>query len=312
MTKIERERLMNVIIKEYFATPEIERSLTQLHKKYGVKRQTIAKYLKQKGFEIVNYQNRLRCDEHIFDVIDTEEKAYWLGFIFADGNISSNGHRLEIALSIKDLEHLKKFKNFLNLETKIRIGQNYGKGGFVCRLSVRNKNIWMQLNNKGCIPKKSLILQFPNEKIFANKTLIYDFIRGYCDGDGCLMFHKYGTKTKTEVTFVGTERFLTELENFLTIKGFIKNKSSKTNVNKAFELKYAGTKARKIARLLYENSNVYLDRKYKIYENFCRYEEESSSNRIKSSKISRSWDANTEVISGITKGSETPQRVEGE
>ena len=98
----------------------------------------------------------------------------------------------------------------------------------------------------------------------------------------------------------------------MTIKGFIKNKSSKTNVNKAFELKYAGTKARKIARLLYENSNVYLDRKYKIYENFCRYEEESSSNRIKSSKISRSWDANTEVISGITKGSETPQRVEGE
>ena len=144
------------------------------------------------------------------------------------------------------------------------------------------------MNNKGCVPKKSLILQFPNENVFVNKNLIYDFIRGYCDGDGCLMFHKYGTKTKTEVTFVGTEKFLIELENFLTIKGFIKNKSSKTNVNKAFELKYAGTKARKIARLLYENSNIYLDRKYKIYENFCRYEEGSSSNRIKSSKISRS------------------------
>ena len=76
MTKIERERLMNVIIKEYFATPETERSLTQLHKKYGVKRQTIAKYLKQDGFEVVNRQNRLRCNEHVFDVIDTEEKAY--------------------------------------------------------------------------------------------------------------------------------------------------------------------------------------------------------------------------------------------
>ena len=312
MTKIERERLMNVIIKEYFATPETERSLTQLHKKYGVKRQTIAKYLKQDGFEVVNQQNRLRCNEHVFDVIDTEEKAYWLGFLYADGNISSNGHRLEVILAIKDVDHLEKFRKFLNLETKVRIAKNSGKGEFIARLSVRNKNIWTQLNNKGCVPKKSLILQFPNENVFANKNLIYDFIRGYCDGDGCLMLHQHEAKIKTNVSFVGTEIFLIELEKFLNIKGFIGSKSSKNHVNKAFELKYAGTKARKIARLLYENSNIYLDRKYKIYENFCRYEEGSSSNRIKSSKISRSWDANTEVISEIAKGSETPQRVEGE
>jgi hypothetical protein len=129
MTNIERERLMNIIIEEYFSTPESERSLTQLHKKYGIKRQTIAKHLKQRGFEVINYQNRLRCNEHIFDCIDTEEKAYWLGFLYADGNISSNGHRLEIALSIKDLEHLSKFKNFLNLETEIRTEPNHGRGG---------------------------------------------------------------------------------------------------------------------------------------------------------------------------------------
>lgn len=312
MTKIERERLMNVIIKEYFATPETERSLTQLHKKYGVKRQTIAKYLKQDGFEVVNQQNRLRCNEHVFDVIDTEEKAYWLGFLYADGNISSNGHRLEVILAIKDVDHLEKFRKFLNLETKVRIAKNSGKGEFIARLSVRNKNIWTQLNNKGCVPKKSLILQFPNENVFANKNLIYDFIRGYCDGDGCLSMRKYKTKIKTDVSFVGTEMFLVGLEKFLNIKGYVGSKNSKNYDNKAFELKYASVKARKVARLLYENSNIYLDRKYKIYENFCRYEEESSSNRIKSSKISRSWDANTEVISEIAKGSETPQRVEGE
>jgi hypothetical protein len=132
-----------------------------------------------------------------------------------------------------------------------------------------------------------LILQFPDENIFANKNLIYDFIRGYCDGDGCLMLHKYNSKIRAEITFVGTKGFLIELEKFLNIKGFIKNKSLKNHVNKAFELKYACAKARKVARLLYENSNVYLDRKYKIYEKFCRYEEESSANRLKSSKISR-------------------------
>lgn len=68
--------LINSIIEEYLRTPEKERSLTKLSSKYGVKRQTIAKYLKAKGFEVINYQNLCRIDETVFDKIDTEEKAY--------------------------------------------------------------------------------------------------------------------------------------------------------------------------------------------------------------------------------------------
>ena len=67
---------MNDIIEEYLNTPEYERSLTKLGQKYGVKRQTISKYLKERGIDVINQQNRCRIDETIFDVIDTEEKAY--------------------------------------------------------------------------------------------------------------------------------------------------------------------------------------------------------------------------------------------
>ena len=102
---MEREN-KNILVKkaaeEYLITPEFERSLTKLGNKYNIKRQDISKYLYSIGHEVVNYQNRLRCDETIFDVIDTEEKAYWLGFIFADGNISSTGYKFEINLSGED------------------------------------------------------------------------------------------------------------------------------------------------------------------------------------------------------------------
>lgn len=313
--KTERENyqiLKNIIINEYLNTPEKQKSLTQLQKKYGVKRQTIAKWLKDLGYEVVNQQNRLRADEHVFDVIDTEEKAYWLGFMYADGNISSEGHRLEMNLSVADIDHMEKFRKFLKLETEIKVDSQSDPGRFKCRLSIRNKNLWQQLNDKGCVPAKSLILTFPKEEIFANKNLIYDFIRGYCDGDGCLMFHDRKNTKICAITFVGTPDFLKGMEAFLDIKGNIRNKSSKGWENKAYEIRYSGVKARQIARLLYENSNVYLERKYKIYESFCRFEEESSERPRKSSKISRRWDANTEVTSEIAQGSEAPQRVEGE
>ena len=139
MKREQNTQLINTIIQEYLDTPEEQRSLTKLGEAYGVRRQTISKWLKDRGIEVINYQNRSRLDEHIFDSIDTEEKAYWLGFLFADGNISHTGNRLEVRLSIKDLSHLEKFRKFLGLTTAIRTGICNGNG--FCHLAVRNKHL---------------------------------------------------------------------------------------------------------------------------------------------------------------------------
>ena len=77
--KTEREnysKLINIIIKEYLDTPETQRSLTKLQRKYGIRRQIIAEQLRKRGYEVINQQNRCRVDEFVFDTIDTEEKAY--------------------------------------------------------------------------------------------------------------------------------------------------------------------------------------------------------------------------------------------
>ena len=45
-------------------------------------------HLKDRGIEVINYQNRARLNEKAFDSMNTEEQFYWLGFLYADGNIS--------------------------------------------------------------------------------------------------------------------------------------------------------------------------------------------------------------------------------
>lgn len=56
-------------------------SLTKMAKREETTRQTLAKYFKEMGIEIINKQNQTKFNEHVFDSIDTEEKAYWLGFM---------------------------------------------------------------------------------------------------------------------------------------------------------------------------------------------------------------------------------------
>jgi hypothetical protein len=305
MTKEEKRKIIEIAANEYLETPENERSLTKLGAKYKIDRRTISKFLKNNGYEVINAQNRCRIDETVFDTIDTEEKAYWLGFLYADGNINSKEYKLEINLCANDWKHLKKFQDFLKYtEDKVRISPNYGYKGTndVCRFSVRNKHIWEALNSKGCTPRKSLTLTFPDESIFSNKKLIFDFIRGYCDGDGTLGIYPKGNSNclRENLGFVGTESFLQSITEFLGEYTKVCPKKD----NKAFKISYSDLKARKVARILYENAAVYLDRKYQIYKQFCQHEEESSLK--KSSKIGEGCDANTEVSSVITKGTETP------
>ena len=311
-TEMTKQNLINLAIKEYLGTPEEERSLTKVGEKYGVRRQTISKYLKDMGIEVVNYQNKARLDETVFDSMDTEEQFYWLGFLYADGNISKTGNRLELTLALKDIDHLEKFRNFLKLTTEIKTVLR--NGHYACRLYVRNKHLWGTLNNLGCVPCKSLILEFPKKEIFKNnKMFILHFIRGYVDGDGCLSYYwnKQHTSINTQVSIVSTESFLNSIKKLFGNKhGYIHNKSSKDWENKAYQLTFNGAIARKFARYLYEKATIYMQRKYEKYLYFCRLEEESSLR--KSSKIGEGWDANTEVNSGITKGPESLQSVESE
>lgn len=106
-------------IDEYIQMYDNKPSITKLSKKYNISAKTISDRLKSLGIKVINHQNKTKFNESIFDSIDSEEKAYWLGFIFADGYISgynSNGKNdfhFEISLKGSDKEHLDKFNVFM-------------------------------------------------------------------------------------------------------------------------------------------------------------------------------------------------------
>lgn len=120
------------------------------------------------------------CNEDIFEIIDIEEKAYWLGFLMADGNISksSGGHYLKFSLQIKDGDAIYSFRRFLNFD-----GSIFENKGSLC-ISVGSKKIYDDLIKYGFSERKSGKEIIPFELI--PDGLIRHFIRGYFDGDGCV------------------------------------------------------------------------------------------------------------------------------
>ncbi len=117
-------------------------------------------------------------NEHFFDVIDNSTKAYWLGFLMADG--CNTGDELQVELSVKDKNHLSKLKKQLQATQSIS-HRKRGKHEMVS-LRLASRQFCQTLTKLGCKQRKSFTLRFPK----ISDLLARDFIRGYFDGDGCI------------------------------------------------------------------------------------------------------------------------------
>jgi hypothetical protein len=188
-----------------------------------------------------------------FDEIESQEQAYWLGFLLADGCII--GNRLLLELSIVDIGHIEKFLQFLESNYPIFIT---AKG--CAKIEVVSNRITQNLIRYGCVERKSLILQYP----IVHTHLEHHFIRGYFDGDGCIC--RCTTQNRFEVSMSGTFSFLEKLAEALPVAG---NKIL-TNNGATRKIKYGGTnKVKDILDFLYKDSTVYLDRKKEKYDELC-------------------------------------------
>lgn len=236
-------------------------SLRKTSSFFGVSVSPIKRIL-DKNNVVKNSSRKYQCDFRFFEKIDTEEKAYWLGFLYADGYVRIRKYGSEIKLKIKDKEHLRKFNKSLK--------SNYP----VTR--VKNSNCWQvcissskmvkDLIDKGCIQKKSLILTFPSEDI-VDKTLQKHFIRGYFDGDGCISFNI--DKPNKSLTILGTFKFLDGIKKILT-KNKINVKIRKRIECNIYELSsYRYDDILKIGEFLgYQDCNISLERKKDKFEIF--------------------------------------------
>ena len=220
----------------------------------------LSKYLKSNGVKIERLPHKKKINKNIFEVINTEEKAYWLGFLYADGYVGLTDNRVELTLQLSDVNHIEKFKTFLNSDCKI------STNSYRSRLSIKDEKIKKDLINLGCTPQKSLILKFPTDDKVP-KELIRHFIRGYFDGDGSLCVTE---KTKS-IDILGTYDFLYQLcleSNIATSKIYV----SKSKSNKVFRIALGSRlDLYNFSKYIYDDCNIYLDRKYEKFKKLMEY-----------------------------------------
>lgn len=216
--------------------------------KYNISEQFMYSALRHNGIKR-NNNKKYNVNSNYFDVINTEDRAYWLGFLYADGYVYEAGSILEIGLGVKDRHHIEKFLSCIDCNSPIKERESTidGKTFISSRVQVCDKTLVNNLSEHGCYQAKSLTLEFPNT---VPNDLIHHFIRGYFDGDGSI----HG---ECSFSIVGTENLLDKCVDHMNL-----HHNKKQKCGKAYEIRYHGRRLCKtIYNYLYKDATVYLERK---------------------------------------------------
>lgn len=216
-----------------------------------------------------------------FKEIDSFEKAYWLGFLYADGCITRfykdeklKSMSLEITLQNDDKNHLIKFRDALDSNVPIKDKLVAGKYKS-SRIVINCTGMCNDLINLGCTPQKSIILEFPKNNILPEKY-INDFVRGYFDGDGGVSYTEgtYYSKARGKnykqrhyrCYFCGNKHFLQKIKDILNSNGINTSDLKEDNRGKAVNLYiYGKDNIEKLKHFLYTKDCVCLSRKFEKF-----------------------------------------------
>ena len=234
-------------------------SLNDLAARYSCTRIVIAARLRESGITLRSRgsQRKYAVDDTFFDCIDTEEKAYWLGFLLADGSISrsKDGDKLNLALALRDEKHVLKFRRALSAENPLHRWSRSETVG----LTVSSTQLVESLEKLGCVQRKTGCHGTP--KIPAK--LLRHMYRGYFDGDGCLSRRRRAAHWKVDIP--GSRQFIESFQAWLILHA----NASKTKlkpVGRVVYLGYSGSRqVERIVDLLYAGAETFLDRKYAKY-----------------------------------------------
>lgn len=210
-----------------------------------------------------NINRKSKLNHLSFDKMDSEEKCYWAGFILADGCVyTSDKYRnsLTIGLSVKDIGHIIKFRDFIGTDNKIYEKETvgYSTGKVLCSISISSPKILSDLKEIGIEDKKTF-----NSNIgisLVKESLHRHFWRGVVDGDGFISISKFKNREQFSIGLVGNLDTISKFKEF--IDGKIKTKAKIRKHCSIFQIAFRSKVGIEVAKLLYENCNVFLDRKY--------------------------------------------------
>lgn len=269
----------NILIKTYSEmmgiTKEFEEEIVKLYenktknieicKIKNINKNTVRAVLNRNNIITPNRKNLLEDDynsvlykDSYFSMIDSEDKAYFLGLIVSDGHNTGKG--VAIKLQEKDKEILEMFKiktkttnnlNFYNLNNKKHQNQY--------SIQINSKMVSKDLEKYGITQNKSLTAIFPDipEELYSH------FIRGVFDGDGCI----HEGKNKYFFTICGTELLINKIQEILIKScGLNKTKLDKPKIKSGNNIttivRYSGNRQLiRIRDYLYKDAELFLTRK---------------------------------------------------
>ena len=241
-------------------------SSVKIGQTFNCDHKTITRVLERNGIDRIGVGLRkYKLNEYYFDDIDTPNKAYILGFFYADGSNNEDKQTISMSLQEEDkyiLETIRKEINsekpleFLDYSNKHDGGYNY-KNQY--RLLMFSRHMSKVLHDKGMPQNKSLILQWP---MFLKDDLISHFLRGYIDGDGHLR------QVGHFVSLVSIEDFCNSakehIENKLGIECKIIDAPCHNGITRQLIIsKKENTKP--FLNYIYQDAEICLQRKYQIY-----------------------------------------------
>lgn len=203
--KLSKKDIADII--DQYNKGESQYSLSQKFKvSYGVIRYHLVKH--NVNIRKGNQNKKYSLNDNYFDNINSHEKAYWLGFIAADGSITSHpkrGYYLSIALARRDKSHLVKLKENLQYTGEVRDYKSKlnGKEYPTSKLLIHSKKLVNDLISYNIVPNKTkeLKLSAIGEKYYSS------YILGFIDGDGCW----YVSNNQIMLNVTSTKKFLIDL-----------------------------------------------------------------------------------------------------
>lgn len=242
------------------------RDLNKVGAELHMSNKTVSEIVKAKGFKIDMSEIKQIYDinQEYFDVIDTQEKAYYLGLLAADGTVGSKTNVVQITLQERDKYLLELLRDAiksnhnilkLNYQSRKKTYQNQ------YQFSVMNKHMHDSLISHGIVPRKSYCLEFPKD---LAPELYSSFLRGYMDGDGTI------AKAEKRVRLVSTESFCLSvqkiLKDTLDINSHIIHEKRDPNRITCTLGVAGGIQTKIFLNWIYKDATVFLKRKYEIYK----------------------------------------------
>lgn len=250
------------IIKKYI---EEHVSMSKIGECFNVSRTVISRILKENNVGTdINNKHKYFANYNIFERIDNEEKAYWLGFLAADGCNYQRDINASVVINIhrKDREHLEKFKNFMNSNANIIDHiqtEGFSNNTPMSKIILNSKKMSQDLEKLGIVPRKSLILKPP----LIDSKYYMPFILGYFDGDGSI--YKTSENKIWGISFEGTKEILEWIKENLEWDTTLSKRYQDDKNN--YCIRCGGVrKPYTLLNKMYNSCNIHLDRKYKLYK----------------------------------------------